>query len=79
MGLIDRLKESYRGFQENYRNGREEKRLLREKIHFNSMIDRFTSNADIFIDKKVRTYQKLDAIPKPRGFLEEIAYTLGGL
>ncbi|MDP3992425.1 MAG: hypothetical protein Q8P79_02885 [Nanoarchaeota archaeon] len=79
MGLIDRLKGSCRRLQENYRNGKEERRLLREKIHYDSIIDRLSFNTDIFDNRKVMIYDKLSAIPKPKGFLEELAYTFGGI
>lgn len=36
-------------------------------------------DTDIFHKRIIRINQQLDAIPRPRGFLEETAYALGGL
>lgn len=72
MGLIERLKGSYR-------NGREKRRLLRKKKSYDSKIDRYPSDSETFYDRIAGIYQKLNAIPKPRGLLEEIVYTLGGI
>jgi len=71
MRLTDRLKK-------NYRNGREEKRLFEKKFHYYSIMNDFP-DSDIPYKKIIEINQQLDAIPKPRGFLEETAYALGGL
>jgi len=72
MSLIEKLKE-------NYQNGKEARRLLRKKFSYYSVMEEFPSDTDIFYNRIEGILQKLDAIPKPKGFLEELAYTFGGI
>lgn len=71
MKLISRLKE-------NYQNGKKEKTLLEKRGTYYSAIDN-GFQGDMFYEGVIKVNQKLREIPKPRGFLEKLVYSIGGI
>ena len=77
MDLTLRLRDDLYNLRRNYRNGKKEKTLENKRDACYLIKGDFPLDTEIFDGIITRVHQQLDRIPRPRSFLEEVAYNLG--